>query len=83
MHFAGHGDVPLKLLLLSLYRLVEASVFDCDGHLCGHGGEHALMLLIKEGRPGVFQVHDADDAALVKKGHNQLGARFGIHGQIA
>ena len=46
-------------------------------------GQHALVLFVEEAGARVFQVQHADDAALVKQGHDQLGAGLGIHGQVA
>ena len=38
---------------------------------------------LKKRSARVFKIEDADDAFLVEEGNNELGARFGIHGQIA
>jgi hypothetical protein len=69
--------------LLAADGLVEAGIFNGDGDLRGEGGEHALVLFIEEAGAGVLEVEDADDAALVKEGHDQLGAGLRVHGQIA
>ena len=83
LHLAGHGNVFLELPLLALDGLVEAGVLDGDGDLRGEGGEHALVLFVEVAGAGVFQVEDADDAALVEERHDQLGARLGVHLQVA
>ena len=83
LHLARHGDVALELPLLALDGLVEARVLNGDGDLRGQGGQHALVLFIEEAGARVFEVEHADDAAFVEERHDQLGARLGIHGQIA
>ncbi len=69
----------LQLGFLAADGLVEAGVFDGDGDLRGERGEHALVLFIEEVGARVFEVENADDAALVEERHDQLGARLGIH----
>ncbi len=38
LNFAGHGDVALKLLLLTPDPLIEARILDRDCDLRSHGG---------------------------------------------
>jgi hypothetical protein len=83
LHLARHGDVALQLPLLAAHGLVEARILNGDGHLRGQGGQDALVLFVEEAGARVFQVEHADDAALVKEGHNQLGAGLLVHGHIA
>ncbi len=83
LHLARHGDIALQLCLLAADGLVEAGVFNADGDLGGEGGQYALMLFMEEAGAGVFEVQNADDAALVKERDDQLGAGFGVDGEVA
>ena len=83
LHFARHGDVALELLLLALDRLVEARVFNGDGDLRGQGGERAHVVFVEEAGARVLQIEHADDAVFVEERHDELGARLGIHREIA
>ena len=83
LDLAGHGDIALQLALLAADGLVEAGIFDGDGDLGGEGGEDAHLLFMEEGGAGVFQVENADDAALVKERNDQLRAGFRVHGEVA
>src|SRR6202012_1524128 len=83
LDFAGHCDVALKLLLLPADCLIETRVLNGDGDLRGQRGEDALMFFIEEAGARVLEIEHADDAALVKEGHDHLRAGFRIHFDIA
>ncbi len=63
--------------------LVEAGVGDGDGDLRGEGGEGALVVVVVVVDAGVLEVDDADDVALVDERDGELGAGFGIFGDVA
>ena len=83
LNLARHGNIALQLRLLAADGLIEARVLNGNGDLGGQRGQHALMVLVEEAGPRVLQVENADDAALVKEGDDQLGARFRVHGEVA
>jgi len=83
LDLAGHGDVFFELGFLAANGLVEARVFDGDGNLAGEGGEDALVLVVEGVGAGVFEIENADDAALVEEWHDEFGACLGIHFEIA
>ncbi len=45
LHFARHGDVALKLLLLAPDGLIEARILNGDCDLRGHGGKQCARAL--------------------------------------
>ena len=83
LHLTCHGDIAFKLTFLGADSLVQPGVFNCDRYLCGQRRQYALMFFREEMGACVFQVEHADDAALVKERHHQLGSGLLVHGQIA
>ena len=78
LHLAGHVEVALHALFFFVDALVETGVDDGDGDLGGEGGEGAEVVFVVVVDAGVFEVDDADDAALVDEGDGELGAGFGV-----